>query len=238
MNIVVEKIVNDFVSDLNKLNKDNIHSVYVYGSAAGQGYVQNSSDINVLIILREINSGFLESNSKLVKKYEKKNKLAPLFLTERHINTSQDVFPMEFTEIREIYQLVYGEDLLKNLNIDMSNIRLQCEQLVKGQLIRIYQILLEIGNDKKKKLELLMNSIGSILPALRAMLRLGGSVAPRIKKELLEEFSKEYKIDVHPLFETLALKESKSKPKDIDILVDGYIKVLQNIAGVVDRLNV
>ncbi|MFH1715101.1 MAG: nucleotidyltransferase domain-containing protein [Elusimicrobiota bacterium] len=238
MNIIIERIVNGFILDLNKLNRGNIHSVYVYGSAVGRGYIHKRSDINVLVILKDINSSFLENNSKLVKKYAKKYKLIPLFLTDRHIQTSQDVFPMEFTEIKDAYILLHGDDILKDLKIDMANIRLQCEQLIKGQLIRIYQILLEIGSNKRKKLKLLINSIGNIAPALRAMLRITGKTPPSIKKDMFDQFAKEYNIDAGAFLEVLKIKESKGKAEDVNALITNYIKALQDIAGVVDGLQV
>ena len=107
---------------------DKLHSICIVGSALTRDYDPKISDINSVIVLHEMDLKFLELLAPLGKKYGKKGVAAPLFMTPIYIDKSRDVFPIEFLNIKLLHHTVFGEDIFKDLTIDKSDLRHQCER--------------------------------------------------------------------------------------------------------------
>ena len=70
------------------------------------------SDINTLLVLREMDLAVLESIAPLGKRFKGTGIAPPLVMDHGVRRSSLDVFPMEFLEMRLIHETVLGEDLL------------------------------------------------------------------------------------------------------------------------------
>jgi hypothetical protein len=70
------------------------------------------SDINSLLLLREMDLGVLESIAPLGRRFHRSGIAPPLVMDPGYVNDSLDVFPMEFLEMRLIHETVFGEDIL------------------------------------------------------------------------------------------------------------------------------
>src|SRR5437667_194921 len=78
-------------------------------------------------------------------KWGRKHRIStPLFMTKEYVLHSTDVFPIEFTEIKERHRIIFGEDIFKDLDIPFKDMRLLCEQQIKGKLLHLRQAYLEI----------------------------------------------------------------------------------------------
>jgi predicted nucleotidyltransferase len=234
----VKTKVAPFVEQLLKIHSDNIISIFLYGSSTGRNYIPKSSDINMVVVFKELDFSRLRSSLKLVNKGINKKICAPLFLTQRHIQTSLDVFPIEFLEMQENNVLVYGEDLLANLNIEASNIRFICEQQIKGKLIRIRQAYLEVGLKKKGIEALLKESLASLIPVFRNLLRLRSKQPSQDKSEMLKQFCKEFALEkdvLLPIYRDTR-NDEKIAGKDVEYFLERYIEQLQKLAVIVDQL--
>jgi hypothetical protein len=229
---LILKFCNDFLKD----NCEFVKTIYLYGSINTKNYIPKNSNINILFVLNNINYKFLLNNHKVVKKYS--NAIVPLFLTEEHIKTSSDVFPIEFLNIKDTQKLIYGDESLSNLEIDTKNLRLECEEHVKGQLIRIYQLILEMGFSNKKINLMLRHSISSVLPVLRYTLYITGNKINYDNLEILTEFSKKYGEEFNKLIDIYKLRESRKNSKDLNLYMNEYIKLLQKIAYIIDGIKI
>ena len=143
-----------------------ISSICLYGSAAVGDYIPKRSDINIMVMVDRLGMEELQTCLKWIKKGRKKRITAPLFLTAEHIQTSSDVFPIEFLEMKEKHIHIDGMDPFANLIIDPKNLRHQCEQQIMGKLIRMRQGYLEVGLKKNHLRGLLTASLTSLLPKL------------------------------------------------------------------------
>ena len=162
----------------------------------------------------------------------------PLFLTENYINSSTDIFPIEFLDMQENYLVLYGKDVLKNINVNTSNLRFQCEQELKAKLINLKQLYLRINQDKLAMRNLLFKSFNSVLHILRNVLRLKGKESPYLKQEILKELKSEFQIDINIWEKILAakLKQIKLSSKDTEELFINFIRELEKIVEIVDKL--
>ncbi len=234
----VREIVEPYSRHMIKLHGDNLESIIVYGSSAGKDFIPGKSNINLLLIFKEIEMGDLKRSLKLVARGRKKGIIAPLFLTEKHIKTSADVFPIEFLEMKENHIVICGWDLLEELKVEKGNIRLQCEQQLKGKLIRLRQAYLEIGLKRKGVEALLIESLTSLIPTFRNMLRLRGREVPLEKDEVINKVASEFEVDGEVFLSILRDKRGDEKIAgvDADEFLGKYLEEIRKLAIAADEL--
>ena len=223
----------DFCNKILEKNS-NIKSVCLYGKDHLSG--DKKVVLHVLFVLEnEVDSSFFLENNRLIKKFAGAN-IVPFFLTIKHIETSQDVFPLEFLNMKSAYTLVYGKDFLKDININMGNLRLECEQQLKGLLIRFYQIFIELGDDRKKLRSIVNSSLDVVFGVFVGILFLKNNKYFVNQCEILEELERTFNIDKTALMDVLKRRE-KNEYYDHESL-NKYIRKLQEIAYIVDGMNI
>ena len=238
LNPKVIQILNPYCQDIISIHGDNLKSIILYGSATGADFVSKRSNVNLMIVLGEVTQAALENSLKAVAKGRKRGIVAPLFLSEEHIRRSADVFPIEFLEIQENHVALYGKDPFESLEIDRSNVRLQCEHELKGKLIRVRQGYLERGLLKRNIASLLVESLTSFIPVFRNMLRLAGQELPKGRRDVLERTAQTFNVTVSPFVKILRLKEGMKVPdaKTVDGIFAGYLTELDKLAIAIDEL--
>jgi hypothetical protein len=127
----ISKRIKPFLEEILTKFSDKIHSIHITGTAITNDFDEKVSDVNSVIVLNKMDLTFLELLAPLGKKYKKQKVAAPLIMTPDYIKTSLDVFPIEFINFRLIHSTVYGEDILKNLEINRMDLRHQCERDLK-----------------------------------------------------------------------------------------------------------
>lgn len=234
----INKILQKFCEETKKLFGNNLKTIILYGSSVSGDYIPKKSNLNLIVILEKIDLSILKKVLKPVKKWRKKNIITPLFLTELHIKSSQDVFPMEFLDIKENYSLLYGDDYFKNIDISFNNLRLECESKLKGNLIRLRQVYLEVGLKKKELRRLLINSFTSFFPIFRNILRLKNISPPVVKEQILLLLIKEFNLEKEVFLKLLEIKKgnlSLSMSEQENLLAD-FISQIQNLSRIIDEL--
>src|SRR5262245_31924696 len=99
-------------------------AAYLTGSVLTQGFHVERSSVNVLVVSRKISGETLEALSQAVIETRKPPHFDPLFLTDRQIRKSVDAFPIEWTEIHESHLLIEGQDVLGDLEVPRTYLRL------------------------------------------------------------------------------------------------------------------
>ena len=231
-------ILQPYLEKLVELLGDNLITAAVYGSAASGDFSLKSSDLNLLLICQRVDLETLKKCLKLVERGRKKHITAPLFLTREHLDTSADVFPMEFLEFKENHLLVYGEDLLSGLQVDLKNLRYQCEEQIKGKLIRIRQVYLEVGRRRKGIEALLKESLSSLMPVFRNILRLKGLKPPARKAEILSQLEQEFGLKNDILLEIWKDKQDDEKigGEKAETYLGRYLEEIEKLARAVDKI--
>lgn len=235
---VREKTV-PYCRELIGLHGDNLLGICVYGSATGSDFIPKRSNINLLVTLKELEVGDLRKSLKLVNRGIKQGIVAPLFLTPDYIDSSLDSFPIEFMEIRGNHIPIYGEDPLAAISIEMEDIRRQCERELKGKLTRLRQAYLEIGLKAKGIEALLKESLSSLIPIFRSMLRLKGKEPPLGREEIISSFASEFGVDREVFLAVLRDKkgdERIGKERAEDFFAK-YVGTIRELSTAVDRLS-
>ncbi len=213
-------------------------SVFLYGSSTGKNFIPKVSDVNSVVVVRAAELQVLEKILNVIGTVRNKRVRAPLVLTEEHIRSSVDVFPIEFLEMKDNYTVLYGSDSLKDIVVEDRHARLFCEQQIKGKLIRIRQAYLESGSRKGALEILLKESLNTLIPVFRTLLRLKKIHPPADKGQVLEEIAKAFGTQTAAM--TLIWQDKKNdrriSGRDVHEVFGEYIQELEQLARAVDQL--
>ena len=234
----VRKVFDPFLKELTAVHKDNMVSVFLYGSAAGKNFVPGVSDINSVLVLRTVSLEALQKTLQPVARARRRRIQAPLIMTQEHIRSSLDVFPIEFLDMKEQYAVVYGEDVLKDIVIQDTHVRLFCEQQIKGRLIRIRQAYLEVGSKRRGVEALLKESLGSLFPVFRALIRWKGLSVPTRKEEVLKQLHEIFGVGTDTMSKIWKDRQNDERidGRDVREIFGMYIKEVESLAQMVDKL--
>jgi predicted nucleotidyltransferase len=228
--------VEDYAGKFLQLHGGNVLSLVVYGSAASGNFVPKVSDINIAAVLKRLDFADLTKSLHLVKEGKAHKIMPPLLLTSDYIQRSIDVFPVEFLDLRDQHVLLYGEDIFSSLKIDDRHLKLFCEEQIKGKLLRIRQAYLEVGLNPRGKEALLKDSLHSLIPIFRNLLRLAQKPLPSSKEDILKALGQAFTVpsDVLVAIYRDRINDEKIAGQDIDGVIEQYITVLEQLALKVD----
>ncbi len=223
--------IEPFLRDILTHCKEDIISIYVIGSAVTKDFHPKYSDINTLIVVKETKVAFLDFIAALGKRYGKKKIRAPLIMTRDYINRSLEVFPLEFLEMKLIHQLVYGEDVLKDVKIEKADVRLQCKRELKGKLQHICQGYIKAMGNRTALTDLFVGSLSGYFPVLRGMLFLYDQKIPRERSEVLFALERYFDIDIGVYKKLLEIRS-----KDVYPPLDVLREIFENLYRVLDTV--
>ena len=146
---------------------------------------------------------------------------------------------MEFLNITERYAVVLGEDPFKGMSIDDSLLRLECEQQLKGNLIRLREVYLEGGGTASDLKGLLAGSASSYVSLMKNLIRLKKEQLPSGASFVIDAACGQYGVKAAPFKDALALKSGKGNPSfsDLEALFASYLKEAAALAAAVDKLH-
>jgi hypothetical protein len=233
-----KEIFPEIISDYQGLFGDDLVSIILYGSATGQDYRPSKSDINFMIVLTEGGIERLDRAFDTVKKWRKRNVATPLFLTETYVETSLDVFPIEYLNFQRNHIRVHGKDILSDLSFDSNFIRLQCEREVKGKLLLLREAYLETADKGKALKEVINQSLGAFVAIFEALLYLKELELPREKLDIIRATAGAFELDAAVFEKLLDVKIEKIKLSDDEMkrLFQSYLTEVRKLSKLVDAL--
>jgi predicted nucleotidyltransferase len=225
-------------ADYKEVFGDDLVSIMLYGSAAGKDYRPGKSDINFMIILSEEGIEQLDLAFKTVAKWQKRRVAVPLFLTENYVETSLDVYPIEYLNFQRNYRLVYGKDVLKGLKFVKKDLRLQCEREIKGKLLLLRAAFIETAGKKNLLKRVIAQSFPAFIAFFKALLYLKGKKIPTERRKIIKDAAEEFQLDFKLFQDLQAIKEGRVKPKvtEMNKLFKGYLKEVRKLAKLVDKM--
>lgn len=229
--------VTAFAEDLRARLGDNLLSVTVYGSAARGDYVEGTSDINVLVITRESDAPTLRAAGAVVRQWRDRLPLSPTFAPADFVETSSDVFPIEFLEMRDWHLTVDGPDPFAGMQVSTSNLRRQVEAEMKGKLLRLRTAYARAAGRPVAVLELMRDSMVTFRALFGGALRLKGLPPPPRRADVFFQVAKAYGVADESLEAVLHPQEPAAEADDADTLFGRYIAVVDAIVHAVDRQN-
>jgi predicted nucleotidyltransferase len=236
----VEEKVRPFLEEILGGYHDNIDSIHLVGSAVTEDYHEKTSDINSVVVLKEMDLKFVEFLAPLGKRYRKKGVSAPLIMTPDYIKTSLDVFPVEFLDLKHIHETVFGEDILQGIDISNSDLRQQCERDVKSRLVGLRQGYISSMGDRPELTARLAGSISGYMPLFRGIIHLMGRERPVKKHDVIAELHSVTGVDTSIFRKVLDIRRGSLKPakEEIDKFFEEYYAATEKIGEIVDGLGI
>lgn len=237
---VVAGKVRPFLEEVLKGYGANIHSIHVVGSALTGDFDERTSDINSIFVLKDMDLKFLELLAPMGKKYRKSRVSAPLIMTPAYIESSRDVFPIEFFNFKLVHETVFGEDVLSQIQIENADLRHQCEREIKVKLIGLRQGYISNLGDSKAVKDGMVSSITGYIPLFRSIIALSGKEPPVLHAEVLGALKDATGVDCGVYGEVLREKKERARlsKHEVDTLFERYYAATEKLGKVIDETEV
>ncbi len=224
-----------YVEDLHDRLGDDLVSVILYGSAARGDYVESHSDVNVLVVARRLPPSHLRSAGVAVNHWRQHLPLAPVFATCEYLETSADVFPLEFLEMRDHHVCLFGPDPLTDLPISVRRLRQQVEAELKGKLLRLRSAYAHAAGNPTAVRDLLRDSLSAFRALFEGVLRMNGEKPGRRRAEVVQQVCAAYGLDAKALDAVVRVKEdAEVNAEDLDTLFGAYLLAIEHLVSAVD----
>lgn len=163
----------------------------------------------------------------------KKVDIVPMVFTKDEIKNAVDVFPVEFLNIKKRRTILYGEDILKDIEISKEKLRHQLEFEFRSKLIHLRQAYLKSdGNDLDG---LILNAVPTLAPIIGALMYIKGmdtKYDPDIVKIMVG-------IDTKVVMEIHKIRTGKAKFEgDKNKYIERLINVLTQAGDIIDKMEV
>jgi len=229
----------EFAHELEKICEGNLESVVLYGSAVGTDFSKEYSDYNLIVVLKDPSPASLSKMAKVVRKWVKHGNPPPHIFDPKHIEQSKDVFPLEFIDIADRHELLFGVDHFKDMKIDRSNLRHQCESELKGKLLHLRALYTTNCHKPKRVAEMMLKSFPSFIAVFRGVAHLLGEVPEKDSRRLIEQIEKKIEINPQIFMDLILVREGKAfLPRKAEAIsaFEKYLTEIQTITSFVDRL--
>jgi len=217
---------------------DDLLCLALYGSAAGDDWVEGQSDLNVALVVPRVTFAVLEALEPIVARWRRKGLAPPAVMDREYLARARDIFPMEIDDIRRQHRLLAGRDVFADVTLDPAAIRRECEGEVRGKLLRLRALFLESAGRPEALEALMRESVKSFLVVLRHWLALLGEDGAHDYRAVLR--TAEGTVGPLPTLGRLLDHREGHAPLDPaharEVFAD-YLGEVERIVAAVDRLN-
>src|SRR5260370_24199526 len=229
--MVPEKLVSEFVERMRAAAGTNLLAAILYGSAAAGDYITGYSDVNLLCVLGETSFAALEALAPAIEWLGKQKHRAPLLMSADEMRRSADVFSIEFLDMRRHYRVLWGEDILKTLEIPMRLHRAQVEYELREKTILLRQRLLMVAGNAEAKWELLLRALPAFGTLFRHALSGLGDAGAGSEREAWVAAGGKSGIDASVFGELLNIRERKTDQKavKVDEIFARYLTLVEQV---------
>ena len=213
-------------------------SLILYGSAAGGSFIKGKSDINLLVVLTLEGIEKLSDAFATIKYWRKRSVALPLVMTKAFINASLDCYPIEFLNMKNNHILIYGENILEQIDVRPENLRLQIERELKGKLLLLREGYLEAQGKPRQLKNLINRSFTAFISIFNALLYYKHHATPRERRDTIKELARVIKFDAEAFLQCADIKEGKNNLSGEEIvgLFKKYVQEVANMCNIVDSL--
>lgn len=158
--------------------RDACVGVVLYGSAAGNDWVEGRSDFNIVIVVNRAAPEVLSSLAPVIARWRPKGFALPVVLDRGQVEEATLLFPMELDDIKRQHRVLAGEDPFADIATDEAALRRECAQEAFGKLLRLRAFYLQHCADAPALARMMTDSVKSFVIAIRHLLRLRGEDVP------------------------------------------------------------
>ncbi|HET7322573.1 MAG TPA: nucleotidyltransferase domain-containing protein [Longimicrobiaceae bacterium] len=228
----------EFTEQLRGAYGADLVAVVLYGSAARGEYREGVSDLNLLVVLSGSDAATLRRGSRVVRKWVEGGERPPLVMGDAEWKDSADVFPIEYSDMRDSHVVLHGDDPFEGISVDWNDLRLQCEHEIKAKELQLREHFLLSAHRPEELGKLLLAALPTFLTFFRTALRLAGAEVPKEAGQVAGAIAERAGFDAGPVREVIAARGSEKpfEPAGDGPVVTGYIDAVARTAAWVDGL--
>jgi len=235
--MIPEDKIQEFVKRLREVGGSNIESIILFGSAVSGDFRPGLSDVNVFCVLGDSSFAALQAVAPAVKWWAGQKQPPPLCMTRHELERSTDVFTIELLDMVQHHRVLFGQDVLQGLKIDMHLHRVQVEYELREKLVLLRQHVLIAGGSNSRLWDVLLHSVPSFATLFRhALIALGGNPAPG-RADAVQALAQQLQFDPSAIQQALDVRERKADPKKLDVkdVCARYLAAIEKVAAAVDQ---
>ncbi len=229
-----------FIDDLKATHGGNLASVILYGSAAAGDFVRAQSDYNLLIALKRITPKDLRAAQAPMREWNKMGHPVPVYFTVGELQDAADVFPIEFHQMQRARRVLYGADVLENLNITDEFLRHQTEYELRSKLVQLRRAYIPASATVQGLVDLMAESLSSFASLFRAVLLIHGFEPPVTKREIVAATARDLKLSGAPFEKIFEIRENNASESHDEIsandLFADYMRQIEAVIEAVDKI--
>jgi len=230
-----------FVDDLRSTHKKNLQSVILYGAAAASDNDRHHKDYNLLVVLEKIGPADLSNAHAAVREWSKLGHNVPVYFTASEIENAADVFPIEFHQMRRARKVLYGRDVLANIDISNENLRHQVEFELRSKLLMLRRQYIPASATVEGLESLMTESLLSFIALFRGVLLVQGVDPPVGRRAALALTIESLGLNGRP-FETIYNIrhnnfEDELTDTEANELFAAYMEEIEKVIDAVDGLH-
>lgn len=186
-------------SGLEKALGDNLASLLVYGSAVRGGYDEDTSDIDVIVVLKDTGLDKLMACSNPLLLARHRGRVEAMILKLDNISRAADVFPLLYDDVRGRHVVLSGIDPFAGVEISDTHRRLRIEQELREARIRMRRAVVDAMGSEVLLAGAIDRKVKQIRSPLHALLRLRGLACDDTLEAVFRETGRAYGTDTAPL---------------------------------------
>ena len=219
--------INSFTSNLEKDLGDSLVSVVLYGGLVKNQMIRETDRVKIMVVVKSVKISSLNKVGDALSSTERAKQIQLLTLTPADLSSSTDVFPIKFLDMQQDYEILHGDDLVKDLEVGRDHLRIRCEQEIKNLMLKLRSMYLRSRKDSKVLHKVLLKAYYSFLQSGDALAELKTGKVYRKENEVLDGIES-IGLDSALMKKIQALRTSESAP-DQETLHDLYGQFMEMI---------
>jgi hypothetical protein len=220
-------IVRPVVEDLGRIFGNRLHAVVTYGW-------QQKGLVPTLALVDDLALDDLNACAAHAGRWHRAGIATPLLLTRADFARSLDAFPIEYGEIIEHHDVVFGSDPFDGLSIRRDDLRRACEVQVKSHLLHLREDYVESGARHAEINALVRESAPGFAALLRHLARLDEFPATA-NADLVNYAEHRIRLDTRVVGDLLAVADADgASAVDPVKLFPDYLSAMERLAAFVD----
>jgi hypothetical protein len=229
------KKLDDLLARLRNVAGDNLEALVLYGSAAGDDFDPEFSDLNVLCLVRRLDAPALRALAPVLRWWRDQKQPDVLLFSNDELRAAADVFAIELHDIKERHKTLFGADPFQAFGVPMQLHNSQVERELRQKTLQLRQSYLHAAGDKHSVIKLLGTSVSTFITLFRHALIAFGDQTPRDRHEAARRAGKAFAFDPATLETILAMREKRQDVEDVDSLFASYLAIIEKVTNEVDR---
>lgn len=230
----VKAALDKLTHDLTQAAGASFAGLILYGGLARGRFRPGKSDVNVVVLLNDISPQSLDAVAAPLQAAWRQAAVEPMILTPAEVARAAIAFPTKFLDIKEHHVVLAGADPFAALDIAWEDRRLDVEQELRNQAMRLRRRYLAAANDKIVLTRLLARAARSFALNLAALLRLANKPAPPDDRSLaiFEAAATAFDLDRQTLDRLAALRQDARLADDVATLFHGVLRTIARAADI------